>query len=97
MKNRRDLLNCAQILTNNQVGSERSQISYQDLNEMSLQEMLSYEKGWAHFQSVFMVSGLTGDGVGDIQVIIINACCILLVLVKSVKPIYKEFEIFMNS
>lgn len=72
MKNRMDLLDCAKILTKNNVGSKRLEISHLDQNEISIQEMISDEVGWEYFQSVFMVSALTGDGVGDIQVIILS-------------------------
>lgn len=70
LKKRRDLLDCVRILTKQDDKSKHVQILNDDLNEISLQEMLSDEVGWAHFHDVFMVSGLTGDGVGDIQVII---------------------------
>ncbi|KAK7580307.1 hypothetical protein V9T40_000936 [Parthenolecanium corni] len=72
LKKRRDLLDCVRILTKQDDKSKHVQILNDDLNEISLQEMLSDEVGWAHFHDVFMVSGLTGDGVGDIQIYLTN-------------------------
>lgn len=73
MKTKRDLLECARILTKHDEKLKpnyRPKIPNQNIHEITLNEMISDEVGWEHFKEVFMVSGLSGNGVGDIQVII---------------------------
>lgn len=68
MKSKRELLDCVRILTGQ--SNERDQHSYHgnSITEAELQDIVNEQSGWPHFKDVFMISALTGDGVGDIQV-----------------------------
>ncbi|XKL67415.1 hypothetical protein PGB90_002906 [Kerria lacca] len=67
MKSKRELLDCVRILTGQ--SNERDQHSYHgnSITEAELQDIVNEQSGWPHFKDVFMISALTGDGVGDIQ------------------------------
>lgn len=65
MKNKRDLLDITNKLIN---GISTQDLLPNKLTSSEFQEVISKEVGWSHFQDIFMVSALKGDGVGDIKV-----------------------------
>lgn len=65
MKRKRDLLELTDRLTD---GHLDVNVERDSLTQSQFQETISKESGWSHFESIFMVSALHGDGVGDIKV-----------------------------
>ncbi|XP_065209854.1 GTPase Era, mitochondrial [Planococcus citri] len=70
MKHKRDLLELTHRLS---TGRSDANVGRDLLTQSEFQEIIDKEDGWPHFESIFMVSALNGDGVGDIKMYLLNS------------------------
>lgn len=89
LKTKRDLLDCVDSLTNGRrILDEDKMIEIEEsgvarISENDLKILVTEQTGWPYFKDIFMVSALTGNGVGDIQVNILcnNSLGLIIVIV----------------
>lgn len=87
LKTRRDLLDCVDSLTNGRrILDEDKMIEIEEsgvarISENDLKILVTEQTGWPYFKDIFMVSALTGNGVGDIQVNILCHSSLGLVII----------------
>lgn len=65
------------------------EVNSHKLSELQIHRKVLNERGWSHFNEVFMVSALLGDGMNDVKVIAILETFILF-LVLAVRHVLSK-------